>query len=632
MPASDQAERPNLSLRVGISGQRNLSADQRAFIGRQLHDVLMVIGEVMQRLAVDETVRSTYAHTDDQPPQARCRMISPLALGADRLAARAALDLGYSLFVPMPFAKEEYERDFDTPEDLADFQELYARATEGSLALDGAHGDMGNGSYEAVGRLVVRQSDILIAVWDGRPAKGRGGTAEIIRFAAAARIPVIWIYSDVERAPQWIGEMLDLTHPPETGIAFETAVDAYLTKLIVPPPVAHAHKNTIIDWSAHLIKRIMNQLHVPPHERHFLEAKQPSRPFWRAYAILMSLFAGKSEPWKAPSVPSDPVARYWYERYLPPNDRAGETAERYRSSYVLVFLLGTLSLVFGATELLLGLFTPAPSAESLVSRSTSVLVTAGNIGLAGCELLCLALIILLVVAVKCHDWHEKSIEYRLLAELYRKQQALAPLGWSLPITAVRNLVSDTGNEAHDRAAWVGWLFSAEQRAAPLPTGDLAKTARGLPLTAIETDLIEGQLAYHGGREKMAERASTSLERWGGRVFIALFICTSMKFLISFLGGEVHWSLLFGWLATVLPGISAALVGIRAYSELQLLASQSRHMVADLRRAQSRVLRLKMTKPLASQDLGYEAAAVATIMLQDLDGWARLFRLKGAEVS
>jgi hypothetical protein len=43
-----------------------------------------------------------------------------------------------------------------------------------------------------------------------------------------------------------------------------------------------------------------------------------------------------------------------------------------------------------------------------------------------------------------------------------------------------------------------------------------------------------------------------------------------------------------------------------------------------------VERLDTTRPLVSQDLGAEAAAVATLMLQDLDGWARMFRVKLVE--
>jgi hypothetical protein len=72
-------------------------------------------------------------------------------------------------------------------------------------------------------------------------------------------------------------------------------------------------------------------------------------------------------------------------------------------------------------------------------------------------------------------------------------------------------------------------------------------------------------------------------------------------------------------------------GLRAYAELQLLAEQSRHMEAELKRAKARVERLDPTRKLVSQDLGAEAAAVAILMLQDLEGWARLFRVKGMEL-
>ena len=90
-------------------------------------------------------------------------------------------------------------------------------------------------------------------------------------------------------------------------------------------------------------------------------------------------------------------------------------------------------------------------------------------------------------------------------------------------------------------------------------------------------------------------------------------------------------MIFGLLGTILPAVSAAFIGIRAYAELQLLAEQSHHMAAELERAQHRVERLDPNRPLASQDLGAEAASVATLMLQDLEGWAQLFRVKGVEL-
>ena len=45
-----------------------------------------------------------------------------------------------------------------------------------------------------VGRLVVRNCDLLIGIWDGAPGKGRGGTADTIRHAALSGPPTMQLY------------------------------------------------------------------------------------------------------------------------------------------------------------------------------------------------------------------------------------------------------------------------------------------------------------------------------------------------------------------------------------------------------------------------------------------------------
>jgi hypothetical protein len=56
------------------------------------------------------------------------------------------------------------------------------------------------------------------------------------------------------------------------------------------------------------------------------------------------------------------------------------------------------------------------------------------------------------------------------------------------------------------------------------------------------------------------------------------------------------------------------------------------MIRELHNARMRVARLDTSRVLVSQDLGALAAVVATLMLQDLDGWGRLFRGKLMEAS
>jgi hypothetical protein len=107
-------------------------------------------------------------------------------------------------------------------------------------------------------------------------------------------------------------------------------------------------------------------------------------------------------------------------------------------------------------------------------------------------------------------------------------------------------------------------------------------------------------------------------------------CVVLNLLLANAFDLPGWALSFGFLATVLPGVSAAFVGIHAYAGLQLLAARSQHMADALERAHHRVERLNPCRTLISQDIGAEAASVAALMLQYLDGWARLFRFKAVE--
>ena len=96
-----------IPLIVGVAGHRRLPDAQLALRG------------VVRDLLLD--FRNRY-------PSTRIVLLSALAEGADRLVAREALELGFSLVVPLPMAREEYEKDFATPESLAEFRSLLLRA------------------------------------------------------------------------------------------------------------------------------------------------------------------------------------------------------------------------------------------------------------------------------------------------------------------------------------------------------------------------------------------------------------------------------------------------------------------------------------------------------------------------
>lgn len=129
----------------------------------------------------------------------RLGVVSALAEGADRMIADLALLRGLPLRCILPFASTEYERDFESAESVVEFRRLLAQAR----AVEELPGEPGARStaYEAAGRAMLDASGVLIAIWDGNPAAGRGGSAQMIDEAVARAIPVIWINAAGDAEP-----------------------------------------------------------------------------------------------------------------------------------------------------------------------------------------------------------------------------------------------------------------------------------------------------------------------------------------------------------------------------------------------------------------------------------------------
>jgi hypothetical protein len=114
--------------------------------------------------------------------------VSSLADGADQLFAEAILALGGSLEVVLPTARY---RESLPAESLPAYDRLLARATAVER-LD--YEDSTSEAYTTAGRVVVHRSDVLVAVWDGHPARGPGGTGDVVAYARERGVPVevVW--------------------------------------------------------------------------------------------------------------------------------------------------------------------------------------------------------------------------------------------------------------------------------------------------------------------------------------------------------------------------------------------------------------------------------------------------------
>jgi hypothetical protein len=524
---------------------------------------------------------------------------------------------------------------------------LFAAANTRVLTLDGDTSDDidRHRSYEAVGHLVVRNCDLLIAIWDDdKPPRGRGGTADTVQYALRGGVPVLWIHASKDVPPKWLDDTLDLPRlgvgPDAPGTPVEEEIHAYIVRAILPPRPAEPDVDGVWDHVMAWLRRLF-RVKDDPLLAFLEETGEPNHKFWNLHPIFIRALrargarihakrharrTGQPVTQRLPAAsPAAPQIRpknphRWLGRlaYLlaepfrrnPPTMASSAAASlsalyqhRYRTSYTLVFVCGALALIAAVIGLAFDI------AE----------------GLATCvELLTLGLILLLVVANQVLRWHERYISYRMLGELMRMTQHLHGLGWNLPGSRVNNLAHST------RRKWVAWFFAATVRATPLAAGSFTDTSLAATKTAIVETLVGGQLCFHDKRRIECRGAAHILSRWGRALFLLTLVIVLTR-VVLLLADDGHGVILWLSLAcALLPAASAAFFGLREYEELGALADQSEQMLEALRRAQTRITQVAVNRPLASQVLGVELFDIVTIMLSDVAGWAQLFRMKAVD--
>ena len=179
-----------LRLRIGVTGHRVLP-DPPAVSSR--------IGEFLRHQI--GVMVSPPLDPDGSEPRLVFILLSSLAEGADRLAAGVVMaSEGGELEAVLPLPAEEYLKDFSLPESKAEFRSWLERSRRVVVlspgGADAGRKEIREAAYEKAGRWVVDHCDLLVAVWDGLPAKGRGGTAEIVAHALWMRVPLAIVPAD----------------------------------------------------------------------------------------------------------------------------------------------------------------------------------------------------------------------------------------------------------------------------------------------------------------------------------------------------------------------------------------------------------------------------------------------------
>lgn len=160
-----------VTMRIGVTGHQHIPERAREYVRRGL-DAFLAAYEG-RGLAV--------------------MGLSSLAWGSDQLFAAAMLNAGHGLRAIIP--SRGYESTFDR-RGLAAYRTLLAGAerTAGVVTLD--YPEPSGEAFLAAGMRVVDDCDLLVALWDGQPATGKGGTGDAVAYARSQGRPVTVIWPE----------------------------------------------------------------------------------------------------------------------------------------------------------------------------------------------------------------------------------------------------------------------------------------------------------------------------------------------------------------------------------------------------------------------------------------------------
>jgi len=145
--------------RIGVSGHRQLRDEQVATATTEA-----VLNRVLD--GADEIV-----------------VVSSVAEGADRLVADLVLTRpGATMEIILPLPADDFLDDFDSEDSRREFWDLLQRASLVTV-VEQVPGEDRTAAYERAGHAVVDTCDLLVALWDGQPSRGRGSTADVIQYA-----------------------------------------------------------------------------------------------------------------------------------------------------------------------------------------------------------------------------------------------------------------------------------------------------------------------------------------------------------------------------------------------------------------------------------------------------------------
>jgi len=551
------------------------------------------IRDVLQRIeesgrALRETERDCFAGFTP-----KLRFVSPIADGADQIAAEVALDLGWDLQAILPFERSAYRASLANEGARERFDHLMERA-DCLLELPGDP-DQSLDAYVMTGRATVAHCDVLIAIWDGLPPRGRGGTGEVVQLALTRGTAIVHVPLSPGGDTRVLWSAFDptvVTIADDPAVARPLAredVDTLLRGLMMPPP-DEQERHFLRRFLGERLRRIRARIEYP-----LLLTAAGVRPFRARDLTSSHADAQTRDEWQryragcaevqniAAGIDLLETSYSWADRL------ATHFAQTYRSGHIFNFVLGGFAVCLGLSAFM------APHLR-FEEAALELLIT-------------LAIILNAVIASR-QEWHRRWLDYRQLAERLRPMRSLKLLGIAAP--------DPPGTQTNPvPRRWIDWYASGIWRAMGCPSGCIDKACAARLGKAIADHEVEPQMSYHSRNAKQIKLLDHRL----GQIAMMLFAATLIVTIITILGlgiGSDYVNRYGNWFTLVsagFPALGTAVFGIRFQADFGGDALRSLATSNTLRSIE-RELRKDVSLSRAA-DLAEQAAR---IMFADLDEW------------
>ena len=651
---------PPARLCIGVTGHR----ENHASFGAQRDGIVRAIGEALE--LIEAAVQRTRTAGVDI---AATRLYSLLADGTDQEAAAGALERGWELIAPLPFGLALNVAINAHPTTVEDARclidgidgvsrvkdaQVAARATrlyalaQGARRFELAERDAliarlyldklqrgedssSDATFTAesslrvalAARVMIEQTDLVIAVWDGTTRALVGGTGHTIQVALEMGAPVIWI--DARQPESWrvLQGPESLVGAGDTALSRPervTAVDQLVAQALqadARPDYDILERETWPEhsrWPYHAYRRIEALFGGERSQGRFRRLTQHyERPDAIATGSAAALLdRARALPGQEPPF-VERVESAVLRRFAWADGVSAYLSDIYRGGMTVNFLFASLAIIGGIAYLP---FTD--SHHKWMFASFELMLLVGILGF--------------TIVGNRRRWHRRWFETRRVAEYLRHAPILLLLGVARPPGRWPQGTDTSWPEIFGRDAL---------REVGLPQLVITQPFLRQATQTLLLEHVRRQREYHTGKARRLAAVHHNLDHASQTLF-ALAIISVATYLVCKAGGVLgiwstsvaEWSsYLFTFLGVLLPTLGGSLAGIRYFGDFERFAAISRVTAGKLQIIESRIAQL-LSAPDDAMDYGGVAElahATDDVVVSEIESWQAVFAGKNVSV-